>query len=141
MIDEFWVRAAVRPDQISSDAAISEIEFAVSRLLPFDCANGDKDREALKKVKTVARIVLGPRRSRNGRCRSEPSAASCLIRVAPRKERQRLQEARARDQDHAGKLAAAEGFTGKQCRRDHANHDFRHVQEAGNTRIEEFRPP
>ena len=56
----------MRPDQISSDAATSEIEFAVSRLLPFDGANGDKHREALNKVKTVAEIVLGPRRSRKG---------------------------------------------------------------------------
>ena len=61
LIDGIWVRAVVRPDQISSDAAISEIEFAVSKLLPFDDADADRHREALDKVKTVATIVLGSR--------------------------------------------------------------------------------
>lgn len=61
LIDGFWVRAVVRPDQISSDAAISEIEFAVSKLLPGVGADGDWHCKALERVKTVATIVLGSR--------------------------------------------------------------------------------
>lgn len=61
LIGGIWVRAVARSDQISSDAAIPGIEFAVSKLLPFEAADADRHREALKKVKTVTTVLLGSR--------------------------------------------------------------------------------
>ena len=59
------VGAVVRPYQTSSDAAIAEIEFAVSKLLPNEGADADRHREALEKVRPAAAILAGPRAFRD----------------------------------------------------------------------------
>ena len=49
------------PDQITSDDAIDEMVFAVSRRLPSDEVSTAKHSEALGKVRNVATIALGSR--------------------------------------------------------------------------------
>ena len=61
LIDGIWVRAGMLPDQITSDDAIDEMVFAVSRLLPSDEVSTAKHSEALRKVRNVATIALGSR--------------------------------------------------------------------------------
>jgi TetR/AcrR family transcriptional repressor of bet genes len=59
LIDGIWVRAGLLPQPVSSSAAISEMEYAVSKLLPYDEISAAKHKEARKKIETVADIALG----------------------------------------------------------------------------------
>jgi TetR/AcrR family transcriptional repressor of bet genes len=61
LIDGIWVRAGMLPDQITSDGAIDEMVFVVSKMLPADELSASKHHEALCKMKNVASIVLGSR--------------------------------------------------------------------------------
>ncbi len=59
LIDGLWVRAGLMPDPLTSGMAISEMEYAVSNLLPFDEIAATKHRDARKKIETIAEIALG----------------------------------------------------------------------------------
>lgn len=59
LIDGIWVRAGLLPDTITSSEALSEIEYAVSKLLPYDEISAARHREARKKIETIASIALG----------------------------------------------------------------------------------
>ena len=60
-IDGIWLRAGLLPDPVDSAAAVSEMEYAISRLLPFDEVSAVKHREARGKMETIAEIALGSR--------------------------------------------------------------------------------
>jgi hypothetical protein len=47
------------PDPVDSSAAVSEIEYAVSKMLPYDEFSAAKHKEARKKIETIATIALG----------------------------------------------------------------------------------
>lgn len=59
LIDGVWVRAGLLPEPLTSSAAISELEYAISKLLPYDEISATKHREARKKIETIADIALG----------------------------------------------------------------------------------
>lgn len=59
LIDGIWMRAGLLPEALSSGAAISEMQYAISKLLPFDEISAAKHREARKKIETIADIALG----------------------------------------------------------------------------------
>ena len=58
-IDGIWVRAGLFPDPIETSAAVSEMEYAISKLLPYDAISAAKHQEARKKIETIAGIALG----------------------------------------------------------------------------------
>ena len=58
-IDGVWVRAGLLPEPIEANKAISELEFAVSRMLPFDDKNATKHKNARQKIEAIANIALG----------------------------------------------------------------------------------
>jgi TetR/AcrR family transcriptional repressor of bet genes len=58
-IDGIWVRAGLLPDPVETSAAVSEMEYAISKLLPFDEISAAKHKEARKKIETIADIALG----------------------------------------------------------------------------------
>lgn len=58
-IDGIWVRAGLLPDPVESGVAVTEMEFAISKLLPFDDVSAAKHKEARKKIETIASIALG----------------------------------------------------------------------------------
>lgn len=58
-IDGIWVRAGLLPDPVETSAAVSEMEFAVSKMLPYDAISAAKHQEARKKIETIAGIALG----------------------------------------------------------------------------------
>ena len=60
-IDGIWLRAGLLPDPVDSAAAVSEMEFAISRLLPFDEVSAAKHKDARAKIETIASIALGSR--------------------------------------------------------------------------------
>ncbi|MFD1160598.1 transcriptional regulator BetI [Roseovarius aestuarii] len=59
LIDGVWVRAGLMPDRLTSAEAISEMEYAVAKLLPYDEISATKHKEARKKIETIADIALG----------------------------------------------------------------------------------
>lgn len=58
-IDGIWVRAGLLPTPVEPDVAVSEIEFAISKMLPFDEISAAKHQDARKKIETIADIALG----------------------------------------------------------------------------------
>lgn len=58
-IDGIWVRAGLLPDPIETSTAVSEMEYAISKLLPYDAISAAKHQEARKKIETIAGIALG----------------------------------------------------------------------------------
>jgi TetR/AcrR family transcriptional repressor of bet genes len=58
LIDGLWVRAGLLSTQVDSNSAISEMEYAVIKLLPNDTISLEKHRVARKKIETVASISL-----------------------------------------------------------------------------------
>ena len=59
LIDGIWVRAGLLPTSLSSNEAISEMEYAVAKLLPYDEISAAKHKDARKKIETIADIALG----------------------------------------------------------------------------------
>ncbi len=59
LIDGVWVRAGLLPEPVESSTAISELEYAISKLLPFDEISAAKHKDARKKIETIAGIALG----------------------------------------------------------------------------------
>ena len=57
-IDGIWVRAGLLPDPVETITAVSEMEYAISKLLPYDKISSAKHKEARKKIETIAGIVL-----------------------------------------------------------------------------------
>lgn len=60
-IDGIWVRAGLLPGPVDSSMAVSEIEYAISKFLPFDAVSAEKHRQARAKIENVAKIALGSR--------------------------------------------------------------------------------
>ena len=58
-IDGIWVRAGLRPHPMKSIEAISEMEYAVLKLLPCDKTSTAKHFEARNKIESIAEIALG----------------------------------------------------------------------------------
>ena len=58
LIDGLWVRAGLLASQINRNSAISEMEYAVNKLLPNDTLSHEKHKSARKKIETIASIVL-----------------------------------------------------------------------------------
>jgi len=58
LIDGLWVRAGLLITQVNSNSAISEIEFAVKKLLPSDNISIEKHKSARKKIEAIASIAL-----------------------------------------------------------------------------------
>lgn len=59
LIDGVWVRAGLLPEPLTSSTAISELQYAISKLLPYDEISAAKHKEARKKIETIAGIALG----------------------------------------------------------------------------------
>ena len=59
LIDGLWLRGGLSAEPVKSATAISEIEFALSKLLIFDEVSEQKHRNARKKIEELASIVLG----------------------------------------------------------------------------------
>ena len=59
LIDGLWMRGGLSVEPVESSAAISDIEFALSKLVPFDEVSAVKHHNARKKVEGIAKIVLG----------------------------------------------------------------------------------
>lgn len=60
-IDGIWLRAGLSPDPVDSKTAVTEMEYAISRLLPFDEVSAAKHKDARTKIETIAEIALGSR--------------------------------------------------------------------------------
>ena len=58
-IDGIWVRAGLLPAPVETDVAVSEMEFVISKMLPFDEISAAKHKNALKKIEKIANIALG----------------------------------------------------------------------------------
>lgn len=59
LIDGIWVRAGLQADPLSSDIAISDMEYAILKLLPNDKKSVSTHHDARQKIENVARILLG----------------------------------------------------------------------------------
>ena len=59
LIDGLWMRGGLSVEPVESSAAISDIEFALSKLVPFDEISTLKHHNARKKIEGIAKIVLG----------------------------------------------------------------------------------
>ena len=59
LIDGLWMRGGLSAEPIESSTAISDMEFALSKLVPFDEVSALKHHNARKKIEGMARIVLG----------------------------------------------------------------------------------
>ena len=58
LIDGLWVRAGLLSSNVSSSNAISEMEYAINKLLPNDAISIEKHKAARNKIETVASISL-----------------------------------------------------------------------------------
>ena len=58
-IDGIWVRAGLLPHPVETNMAISEMQFAIEKMLPFDEISAAKHKEARKKIEAIADIALG----------------------------------------------------------------------------------
>jgi TetR/AcrR family transcriptional repressor of bet genes len=58
-IDGIWVRAGLLPHPVETNMAISEMQFAIEKMLPMDEISATKHKEARKKIRAVADIALG----------------------------------------------------------------------------------
>lgn len=59
LIDGIWVRAGLQATPLESKLAISEMEYAILKLLPSDPDSVSMHREARLKIEGVAGILLG----------------------------------------------------------------------------------
>ena len=59
LIDGLWMRGGLSAEPIESSTAISDMEFALSKLVPFDEVSALKHHNARKKIEGRAKIVLG----------------------------------------------------------------------------------
>ena len=59
LIDGLWMRGGLSAEPIESSTAISDMEFALSKLVPFDEVSALKHHNARKKIEEMAKIVLG----------------------------------------------------------------------------------
>ena len=59
LIDGIWVRAGMLVEPIESKVAISEMEYAISRFLPYDDISAAKHKIARSKMESIATIALG----------------------------------------------------------------------------------
>jgi TetR/AcrR family transcriptional repressor of bet genes len=59
LIDGLWMRGGLSAEPIKSSTAISDMEFALSKLVPFDEVSAVKHHNARKKIEGIAKIVLG----------------------------------------------------------------------------------
>lgn len=53
------MRAGLLPQPVKTDIAISEMEFAIAKMLPFDKISAAKHKNARKKIEAIADIALG----------------------------------------------------------------------------------
>ena len=58
-IDGIWVRAGLLPAPVETDVAVSEMEFVISKMLPFDEISAAKHKNARQKIEKIANIALG----------------------------------------------------------------------------------
>ena len=61
LIDGLWLRGDISAELVKSATAISEMEFALSKLLIFDEVSEQKHRNARKRIEEIATIVLEPK--------------------------------------------------------------------------------
>lgn len=59
LIDGIWVRAGLQAEPLTSAIAISDMEYAILKLLPHDKKSIALHHEARLKIETVAKILLG----------------------------------------------------------------------------------
>ena len=59
LIDGLWMRGGLSAEPVESSTAISDMEFALSKLVPFDEVSAAKHHNARKKIEEIASIVLG----------------------------------------------------------------------------------
>ena len=59
VIDGIWSRTGSRTEAVDSERAISDVEFALTKLLPNDPESIRKHKAARKKIEGIARIALG----------------------------------------------------------------------------------
>ena len=59
LIDGIWMRGGLSALPIESKSAISDMEFALSKLVPFDEVSKVKHLKAREKIEGIATIVLG----------------------------------------------------------------------------------
>ena len=59
LIDGIWVRSGLLVDPVDSSRAISELQFAVSKIVPSDAISQEKHRKAREKIESIASLVLG----------------------------------------------------------------------------------
>ena len=59
LIDGIWVRSGLLVDPVDSSRAISELQFAVSKIVPSDAISHEKHRKAREKIESIASLVLG----------------------------------------------------------------------------------
>ena len=58
LIDGLWMRGGLSAEPIESSTAISDMEFALFKLVPFDEVSAVKHQNARKKIEEIAKIVL-----------------------------------------------------------------------------------
>ncbi len=59
LIDGIWSRTGSRVEAVDSTKAISDMEYALTKLLPNDPESLRKHKEARAKIENIARIALG----------------------------------------------------------------------------------
>ena len=58
LIDGIWVRAGLQLEALSGTAAISEMEYAILKMLPNDKASISEHKLARQKIEDVAKILF-----------------------------------------------------------------------------------
>src|SRR6056297_1714610 len=59
LIDGIWSRTGARVEPVDSNEAISDIEYALMKLVPNDPESVRKHKDARTKIESIARIALG----------------------------------------------------------------------------------
>ena len=59
LIDGIWVRNGLQTASVDSEKAVSEMEYAILKMLPNDKASIAKHHEARQKITSIANIALG----------------------------------------------------------------------------------
>ena len=59
LIDGIWARNGLQSAPVLSEKAISEMEYAILKMLPHDNKSIAKHQEARLKIENIANIVLG----------------------------------------------------------------------------------
>ena len=65
LIDGIWMRSGSLVEPVDSERAISDMECAIMKLLPYDAGSAEKHRQARRKIETIAGIALGSRAFQN----------------------------------------------------------------------------